>query len=60
MKKKYIAPANVLYDLCLKDSVLNSISVYTSEDGPSVASDSEWDTQKKHPIWGSESGGRPW
>lgn len=60
MKKRYIAPANVLYSLSLKDSVLTSMSVYTNEDGASVDNDTEWDTQKKHPIWGSESGNRPW
>ena len=60
MKKRYIAPANILYNLCLKDSVLISVSVYTSPDAPSVTDDSEWDTQKKHPIWGSESSSRPW
>lgn len=59
MKKRYIAPANVLYSLSLKDSVLTSMSVH-SEDGASVGNDSEWDTQKKHPIWGTESSNRPW
>lgn len=57
MKKKYIAPANVMYELCLKESVLNSLSIIKGE---TLTDDSEWDTQKKHPIWGSESGDRPW
>lgn len=57
MKKKYIAPANVMYELCLKESVLNNLSIIKGE---TLTDDSEWDTQKKHPIWGSESGDRPW
>lgn len=57
MKKKYIAPANVMYELCLKESVLNNLSIIKDE---TLTDDSEWDTQKKHPIWGSESGDRPW
>lgn len=57
MKKKYIAPANVMYELCLKESVLNNLSII---EGETLTDDSEWDTQKKHPIWGSESGDRPW
>lgn len=57
MKKKYIAPANVMYELCLKESVLNHLSIIKDE---TLTNDSEWDTQKKHPIWGSESGDRPW
>ena len=57
MKKKYIAPANVMYELCLKESVLNNLSIIKDE---TLTNDSEWDTQKKHPIWGSESGDRPW
>ncbi len=57
MKKKYIAPANVVYELCLKESVLNNLSIIKGE---TLTDDSEWDTQKKHPIWGSESGDRPW
>ena len=57
MKKKYIAPANVVYELCLKESVLNNLSII---EGETLTNDSEWDTQKKHPIWGSESGDRPW
>lgn len=57
MKKKYIAPANVMYELCLKESVLNNLSFV---EGETLTNDSEWDTQKKHPIWGSESGDRPW
>ena len=57
MKKKYIAPANVMYELCLKESVLNNLSIIKGE---TLTEDSEWDTQKKHPIWGSESGDRPW
>lgn len=57
MKKKYIAPANVMYELCLKESVLNNLSFI---EGETLTKDSEWDTQKKHPIWGSESGDRPW
>lgn len=57
MKKKYIAPANVMYELCLKESVLNNLSIIKDE---TLTDDTEWDTQKKHPIWGSESGDRPW
>ena len=57
MKKKYIAPANVMYELCLKESVLNNLSIIKGE---TLTDDFEWDTQKKHPIWGSESGDRPW
>lgn len=57
MKKKYIAPANVMYELCLKESVLYNLSIIKDE---TLTDDSEWDTQKKHPIWGSESGDRPW
>ena len=57
MKKKYIAPANVMYELCLKESVLNNLSIIKDE---TLTDDSEWDTQKKHPIWDSESGDRPW
>ena len=57
MKKKYIAPANVMYELCLKESVLNNLSII---EGETLTDDAEWDTQKKHPIWGSESGDRPW
>ena len=57
MKKKYIAPTNVMYELCLKESVLYNLSIVKGE---TLTDDSEWDTQKKHPIWGSESGDRPW
>ena len=44
MKKKYIAPANVVYNLCLKDSVQKNLSFI---EGEYVTDDEDWDTQKK-------------
>ena len=50
-----------MYELCLKESVLNNLSNNLSIiEGETLTKDSEWDTQKKHPIWGSESCSRPW
>lgn len=60
MKKRYIAPANVLYELCLKDSVLTNMSIYTGEGGSDVTDDTEWDTQKKHNYWDSDREEFPW
>lgn len=57
MKKKYIAPANVVYNLCLKDSVLNNLSII---EGETVTDDEDWDTQKKDFAWESEEYKNPW
>ena len=57
MKKKYIAPANVVYNLCLKDSVLNNLSFI---EGEPVTDDEDWDTQKKDFAWESEEYKNPW
>lgn len=57
MKKKYIAPANVVYNLCLKDSVLNNLSII---EGETVTDDEDWDTQKKDFPWESDEYKNPW
>lgn len=57
MKKKYIAPANVVYNLCLKDSVLNNLSFI---EGEYVTDDTDWDTQKKEFPWESDEYKNPW
>ena len=57
MKKKYIAPANVMYELCLKESVLNNLSII---EGETVTDDEDWDTQKKDFAWESDEYKNPW
>ena len=57
MKKKYIAPANVVSNLSLKDSVLNNLSFI---EGEYVTDDEDWDTQKKDFPWESDEYKNPW